>query len=62
MKARIAAVAIISLLTLSAIALGYSALGDTQDVTAASTATTATTTTEDDNTAVSAFKFVCPFH
>ena len=61
MRAKIAAIAVIALLTLSVIALGFSALGEAQDATAASTEAEPA---QDggDNAAVSAFKFVCPFH
>ena len=61
MKARLAVIAVIGLLTLSALALGFSALGDAPDVAASATAEQ-TTQAEGDNAAVSAFKFVCPFH
>jgi hypothetical protein len=61
MKARVAAFAVIALLTLSAVAVGFSALGEAQDAAAASTKATERTP-EGDNVAVSAFKFVCPFH
>ena len=63
MRARIAAISVIGLLTLSVIAAGFSALGDTRDATAAATSPAgAPLTNGGDNTAVSAFKFVCPFH
>ena len=61
MKYKIAAIAIIALLTLSVIAVGFSALGEAQDATAASTAAQEPAG-NGDNVAVSAFKFVCPFH
>ena len=59
-KARIAAIAVVLLLTLSVFALGFSALNEARNTGAAGT----TTITQDggDNAAVSAFKFVCPFH
>ena len=62
MKPKIAAIAVIALLTLSVIAVGFSALGETQNATAASTASAEPGRNGDDNAAVSAFKFVCPFH
>ncbi len=62
MKAKIAAIAVIALLTLSVIAVGFSALGEAQNATAASTASAEPVRNGDDNAAVSAFKFVCPFH
>ncbi len=62
MKARIAAIAVIALLSLSVIAIGFSALGEAQDATAASSAPVGESLESGDNTAVSAFKFVCPFH
>ena len=62
MKARVAAIAVIALLTLSVIAVGFSALGEARDATAASTSAAEPARNEDDNAAVSAFKFVCPFH
>ena len=63
MRIRIAAISVIGLLTLSVIAAGFSALGETQDVTASGTSSAGAALPNDsDNTAVSAFKFVCPFH
>ena len=62
MKARIAAIAVIGLLTLSVIAVGFSALGETRGATAASTAAAEAPQGGDNNTAVATFKFVCPFH
>ena len=61
MKARIAVIFVIALLTLSVFAVGFSALGEAQDATAAST-TAETVRNGDVNTAISTFKFVCPFH
>ena len=61
MKPKFAAIAVIALLTLSVVAVGFSALGEAQDATAAST-TAEPARSGDDNAAVSAFKFVCPFH
>ena len=61
MKVRLAAIAVIGLLTLSAIAMGFSALGDAPDVSASATAQQ-TTQVDGDNAAMSTFKFVCPFH
>ncbi len=59
MKARIAAIAVIVLVTLSVFAVGFSALGEPQDITAAA----AESGQESGETsAVSTFKFVCPFH
>ena len=63
MKARIAAIAVISLLTLAVIAVGFSAVGQTRDAAAATdAAATAMAQDGEDNPAVSTFKFVCPFH
>ena len=62
MQARIAAIAVISLLTLSVIAVGFSALGEAGDAAASNAQATGTAQDEGDNAAVSAFKFVCPFH
>ena len=62
MKARIAAIAVIALLTLSVVAVGFSALGEAGDAAASNTQTIGTAQEGDDNAAVSAFKFVCPFH
>ena len=58
MKARIAAIAVIVLLTLSVFAVGFSALGEPQDITAAAESGQESGETS----AVSTFKFVCPFH
>ena len=62
MKAKIAAIAVIALLTLSVIAVGFSAVGEAQDATASSIASAEQERSGEDNAAVSAFKFVCPFH
>ncbi len=63
MKARIAAIAVIGLLTLSVIAVGVSAVGETRSATATAAAEPAPgQDVGNDNAAVSAFKFVCPFH
>ena len=59
MKARIAAIAVIGLLTLSVIAIGVSAGGQVQGD--APTAT-ASVENQDDYAVESAFKMVCPFH
>ena len=61
MKAKVAVISVIALLTLSVFAVAFSALGEAQDVTASSNAVDQSRNA-DDNTAVSAFKFVCPFH
>ena len=62
-KARLAAVFVIVLLTASVFALGFSALGSAQDGTAASGVVGGgQSQANGDNAAVSAFKFVCPFH
>lgn len=60
MKAKVAAIAVIGLLTLSVFAIGFTALGEAENSAAASSVTPATE--PGDNAAVSAFKFVCPFH
>ena len=62
MKARVAAIAVISLLTLSVFAVGASALGDTRDAEASASATAEPTQNGGDNAALSTFKYVCPFH
>ncbi len=62
MKAKIAAIAVIGLLTLSVIAVGFSALGETRDGVASNAQAAERTQAADENAAVSAFKFVCPFH
>ena len=63
MKARIAAIAVIVLLTLSVFAVvfavGFSALGEPQDITAAAAESGQES---GENSPVSTFKFVCPFH
>jgi hypothetical protein len=63
LKARFAAIAIVGLLTLSVIAFGFSAVGEVRGG-APAVATSADQPTQDgsDNTALSTFKFVCPFH
>ena len=60
MKAKIAAITIIGLLTLSVIAVGFSAVGDVQSNPSEPLAQSGQET--GDTAAVSAFKFVCPFH
>ena len=62
MKARIADVAVITLLTLSVVAVGSSALGETRDAEAANAAAAEPLQDVGDNAAVSTFKYVCPFH
>ena len=61
-KARIAAIAVIVLLSLSVVALGFSALGEARDTTAAPSTVSEEPQGVGDNAAISAFKFVCPFH
>ena len=61
MKARVAVISVVVLLTLSVFAVGYSALGEAEDVTASSNAKEESRN-GDENAAVTAFRFVCPFH
>ena len=62
-KAKIAAVFVIVLLTVAVFAMGSTALGSAQDGTAASSLVgSGQSQSSDDSAAVSAFKFVCPFH
>ena len=57
-KVRVAAIAVIVLLTLSAIALGFSAVTGADNSREPSSATAASSQDEGDNAVVSAFKFV----
>jgi hypothetical protein len=59
-KVRIATIAVIGLLTLSAIAMGFSALGETRDASAATSNASIENSGKNngDNVAVTAFKFV----
>ncbi len=65
MKAKIAAIAVIGLLTLSVIAVGLSAInagvGDVQS-SAPAAAAAESAQDGDGNAAVTTFNFVCPFH
>ncbi len=58
-KAKIAAFVVIAFLTLSFVSLGFTALGEASSNSASVQQSVGG---EGDNTAVSAFKFVCPFH
>ena len=60
MKAKVAAIAVIGLLTLAVFAVGFTALGEAESSAAASPVAPAAE--PGGNAAVSAFKFVCPFH
>jgi hypothetical protein len=64
MRTKFAAIVVVSLLTLSAIAVGASALGPERDATDASSNTISMDSGQvsGDSAAVSTFKFVCPFH
>ena len=60
MKARVAVIAVAGLLTLSVFAIGFTAVSETES--SATAAASAPAAQPDDSAAISAFKFVCPFH
>lgn len=63
MKPKLAAIAIIGLITLSVFAVGFSALDEARSASAsAAVAQSDSSDYGNENAAVSAFKFVCPFH
>ena len=59
-RARFLALLVVVILSVAIIAVGFSALGQTRDSEAY--IVYGESTQADDNSAVSAFKFVCPFH
>ena len=61
MKAKIAAIAVVALLTLSVVAVGALSVGQARDAAAVGESRMAAAD-RGDSAAVSAFKFVCPFH
>ena len=61
MKAKIAAIAVVALLTLSVVAVGALSVGQARDG-AAAVGESRAGADGGDSAAVSAFKFVCPFH
>ncbi len=60
MKAKVAVIAVVGLLTLSVIAIGFTAVSEAENSASANTSVPAAESA--DNMAVSSFKFVCPFH
>ncbi len=60
MRAKVAAIAVIGLLSLSVIAIGFTAVSGAESSAAA--ATSASAAESDANAALSTFRFVCPFH
>ena len=63
MKPKLAAIAIIGLITLSVFAVGFSALNEAGGASASAAAAQSDAMENgDENAAVSTFKFVCPFH
>ena len=50
------------MMTIAAIAMGYTALGQAENAKVSAASAAPGADRGDENTAVSTFKFVCPFH